>query len=253
MTERSPFLAVPARERLAENRSGFAIADAFPVSPGHALVVPFRPIATWWDAELAEQHDLVDLVAVVKRLLDERHRPDGSNVGFNDGPAAGQTVGHLHLHVIPRYAGDVADPRGGVRHVIPAKGNYLAPPPARLLDASSSQARMKLELLRALIADDLDRVDLVVSFIMRSGLDIVLPRLADAVQRGARVRVLTTDYLDVTDPDALATLLDLSESADEMPGTVDVKVWQEPGRSFHPKAYLFRSSTSGRAVGFVGS
>lgn len=124
----SPFAEIPPADWLASNRSAFAIDDAFPVSAGHALVVPRRLIATWWEASRDERHDLMDLVDEVKALLDERHRPDGYNVGFNAGAAAGQTVEHLHLHVIPRYAGDVADPRGGIRHVIPGKGNYLAPP-----------------------------------------------------------------------------------------------------------------------------
>ena len=69
---------------------------------------------------------LFDLVEDVKGRLDVEHSPDGYNVGFNDGDAAGQTVFHLHIHVIPRYSGDVEDPRGGVRYVIPAKANYLA-------------------------------------------------------------------------------------------------------------------------------
>lgn len=121
----SPFLDVPRDQWLAENRSAFAIFDAFPVTEGHALVIPHRRIATWWEASPDEQRDLLELVAVVKDLLDERHAPDGYNVGFNAGPAAGQTVDHLHVHVIPRYDGDVPDPRGGIRHVIPGKGNYL--------------------------------------------------------------------------------------------------------------------------------
>ena len=70
---------------------------------------------------------MVDLLNVVKEQLDAEFHPDGYNVGFNAGEAAGQTVAHLHLHVIPRYKGDVEDPRGGIRHVIPGKGNYLKP------------------------------------------------------------------------------------------------------------------------------
>src|SRR5260370_1948127 len=123
----SPFIAVPASEWLASNHSAFAIADGFPVSPGHALLVPRRAIATWWDATDDERADILTLVDEVKRQLDAELRPDGYNVGFNSGAAAGQTVGHLHIHVIPRYSGDVPDPRGGVRHVIPGRGNYLEP------------------------------------------------------------------------------------------------------------------------------
>ena len=82
----------------------------------------------------------------------------------------------------------------------------------------------------------------MVSFIMRSGLRIIFDRLEDTVARGAQVRVLTTDYMDVTDPDALAQLLDLQESSQTESGTLDVRVWQDEATSFHPKAYIFSSS-----------
>lgn len=122
----SPFLARPTSDHVAANALAFAIRDAFPVSPGHTLVVPFRLVPTFFDATPEEQRALIDLVGVVKAQLDALEpRPDGYNVGFNAGVAAGQTVMHLHVHVIPRYTGDVPDPRGGVRYVIPAKANYL--------------------------------------------------------------------------------------------------------------------------------
>ena len=122
----SPFLERPASEHVARNALAFAIRDAFPVSPGHTLVVPFRLVPTFFDATPEEQAAVIELVRVVKDQLDALDpRPDGYNVGFNAGLAAGQTVMHLHVHVIPRYAGDVPDPRGGVRYVIPAKANYL--------------------------------------------------------------------------------------------------------------------------------
>ena len=122
----SPFLERPASEHVARNTLAFAIRDAFPVSPGHTLVVPFRLVPTFFDATPEEQAAVLELVRVVKGQLDALDpRPDGYNVGFNAGVAAGQTVMHLHVHVIPRYAGDVPDPRGGVRYVIPAKANYL--------------------------------------------------------------------------------------------------------------------------------
>ena len=121
----SIFLARDASTWMASNRLAFAIADGFPVSHGHTLVIPRRLVATWFDATRDEHHALMDLVDEVKRLLDAQHQPDGYNIGINVGAAAGQTVMHLHIHVIPRYNGDVPDPRGGVRHVIPGKGNYL--------------------------------------------------------------------------------------------------------------------------------
>lgn len=98
--------------------------DGFPVSPGHALLMTRRHVADWFDATADEQQALTLAIAEVKREIDKAHRPDGYNVGFNAGEAAGQTVFHLHVHVIPRYTGDTPEPRGGVRGVIPGKAGY---------------------------------------------------------------------------------------------------------------------------------
>jgi superfamily II DNA or RNA helicase/diadenosine tetraphosphate (Ap4A) HIT family hydrolase len=246
----SPFLAVPAFEWLAANHSAFVIADRFPVSPGHVLVVPRRLIATWWDATDQERADILALVDEVKLQLDAELQPDGYNVGFNAGAAAGQTLGHLHIHVIPRYQGDMPDPRGGVRHVIPSKGNYLRPQaePYALVDGQDRLLRDAL--LRCLRDPRFDRVDLLVSFVMKSGLELLHGGLLDALDRGSRVRVLTTDYLTVTDADALARLLDLAEL---WPGAVATRVFHDPTTSFHPKAYLFSSADGAVAATFVGS
>ena len=121
----SPFLPMPADRVVAENALAFAIRDGFPVSDGHTLVITKRLVPTWFEATREEQLAILELVDEVKARLDVELRPDGYNVGFNAGVAAGQTVMHLHVHVIPRYSGDVEDPRGGVRHLIPGKGNYL--------------------------------------------------------------------------------------------------------------------------------
>ena len=207
----SPFREVPASQWIAANRSAFVIADRFPVSPGHALVVPRRVIATWWEATDEERTDMLALVDEVKRQLDAELAPDGYNVGFNAGEAAGQTVHHLHIHVIPRYRGDMSDPRGGVRHVIPGKGNYLRPAAEPYALVDGQHRLLRDDLLRCLRDPRLDRVDLLVSFVMKSGLDQLHGGLVDALDRGARIRMLTTDYLAVTDADALARLLDLAE------------------------------------------
>jgi diadenosine tetraphosphate (Ap4A) HIT family hydrolase/HKD family nuclease len=267
----SPFEAVPTERWLASNATAFAIADAFPVSPGHALVVSRRRIANWWEATGAERLDLIALVDVVKQRLDDEFHPDGYNVGFNSGTAAGQTIDHLHLHVIPRYAGDMADPRGGVRHVIPAMGNYLAAndaggwPPGVLGDQPTdpmpilldNRTRTVLAVLKGCLGDRrFDRADLVVSFVMRSGIGLVGPALEDALERGMHIRVLTTDYLQTTEPDALARLLDLSETfanPDTPTGRLEVRVFSDATTSFHPKGHLFRSSTTGTGVSVVGS
>jgi ATP adenylyltransferase len=114
----------PERTILLVSKLSLAVLDGFPVSKGHALVVPKRHAATIWDLTDSEYTDLYRLVRDVKELLVERFSPDGFNVGANCGEAAGQSVWHAHVHVIPRYKGDVPDPKGGVRHVIPLKGFY---------------------------------------------------------------------------------------------------------------------------------
>jgi diadenosine tetraphosphate (Ap4A) HIT family hydrolase len=98
--------------------------DGFPVSPGHLLVIPRRHIPTWFDATAEEQVALLQGIEMARQEILRRHQPDGFNIGINDGPAAGQTVPHLHIHLIPRYQGDLADPRGGVRWIIPEKADY---------------------------------------------------------------------------------------------------------------------------------
>lgn len=98
--------------------------DGFPVSKGHLLIIPNRHAADWFDLTVAEQQAIMDLVAQGKQWLEARYQPDGYNIGMNCGTAAGQTVLHMHCHLIPRYAGDQPDPRGGVRWVISEKADY---------------------------------------------------------------------------------------------------------------------------------
>ena len=102
----------------------FARFDLFPVSPGHTLIVPKRHVSTWFEMSIEEQVDGIDLIRQVKTYLDQQFQPDGYNIGMNCGLYAGQTIGHAHIHVIPRYKGDVARPDGGVRGVIPDKKEY---------------------------------------------------------------------------------------------------------------------------------
>ena len=109
---------------LLENDLAFAKYDLYPVSPGHVLVVPKRHTASWFDLTPAEQTAMFALANQAKKLLDERYAPAGYNLGINCGEAAGQTIMHVHLHIIPRYIGDVPNPRGGIRAVIAAKQDY---------------------------------------------------------------------------------------------------------------------------------
>lgn len=114
----------PKREILAESAHALAFFDSYPVSRGHALVVPKRHVITLFDLSDEEYAGCFGLVRPLKDLLLARFAPDGFNVGANCGEAAGQSVWHAHIHVIPRYQGDVANPRGGVRGVIPYKASY---------------------------------------------------------------------------------------------------------------------------------
>ena len=120
-----PFCNLGSARWIASNDLAFAMRDGFPVSPGHTLVIPHRHFPDWFDATNAERQALMALADEIRtQLLAQPRPPDGFNLGVNVGAAAGQTVPHLHLHVIPRYDGDVDDPRGGVRFVIPERGNY---------------------------------------------------------------------------------------------------------------------------------
>ncbi|MEK7667892.1 MAG: HIT family protein [Gemmatimonadota bacterium] len=106
------------------NAHAVAFADGYPVAPGHTLVVPRRHVASVFDLAAEEYAALWALVAAVRARLAVSAGADGFTIGVNDGVAAGQTVGHAHVHVIPRRAGDVSDPRGGVRWVLPERAAY---------------------------------------------------------------------------------------------------------------------------------
>jgi diadenosine tetraphosphate (Ap4A) HIT family hydrolase len=122
-----PFCSPDESRVFHRGTSVVGIWDAFPVSPGHAILVPMRHVASWFDATSEEQDDLMRAVATARATIEESSRPAGYNIGINVGQAAGQTVMHLHVHVIPRFVGDVDDPAGGVRFVIPERGDYRRP------------------------------------------------------------------------------------------------------------------------------
>ncbi|GLT24258.1 HIT family protein [Zoogloea oryzae] len=121
-----PFCHLPSGRIVLSGAEAFVVRDGYPVSAGHSLVIPRRHIGSFFDLTAAERDCMFELLAQAKAELYETCRPDGFNIGINDGAVAGQTVPHLHLHLIPRYAGDADDPRGGVRWVLPAKAKYWA-------------------------------------------------------------------------------------------------------------------------------
>jgi superfamily II DNA or RNA helicase/diadenosine tetraphosphate (Ap4A) HIT family hydrolase len=249
--------------------------DGFPVAPGHALLVTVRHVSTWFNASDEERVALLQAVQAARDAIEAKFPADGYNIGINDGAAAGQTIPHLHVHVIPRRHGDVADPRGGVRYVLPHRGNYLTHA-EHVTDAALSAYASSPLIADALIAvratlikggpDDpllpelkhqlaaSTGADFAVAFTLRSGLDLVHPHLQDLLDRAnGRVRIITGDYLDATDPDALLRLLDLR-------GRVECRVFEtraaaaasRSANAFHPKAYLFHHR-DGSGTAFVGS
>jgi len=119
-----PFCALPEERVLFRNDAAVAVRDAYPVTPGHTLVIPVRHVASVFDATRAESEAMLALLNTARDQLQVEFDPAGYNIGVNDGAAAGQTIGHLHIHLIPRYPGDRPDPRGGVRWVIPDKADY---------------------------------------------------------------------------------------------------------------------------------
>ena len=269
-----PFCTIDTQRIFYGGDVVIGIWDAYPVSDGHALLLPKRHVASWFDATTEERTALVEATAAVRDAILKRNSlqklpiPNGFNIGVNVGEGAGQTVHHLHVHVIPRYRGDVPDPRGGIRHVIPHRANYLAD--ARMEgagfvhDAEAASRRTDLpstirdrlviggrdDALIGPLLENLDRaqqVDIAVAFVLESGVDVIGAHLREVLERGGNVRLLTGDYMDATDPRALRRLLDL-----EGKGTIERRVFESSSESFHPKAYIF-VGRSGSGVAYVGS
>jgi len=250
-----------------------AFRDRFPVSAGHTLVIPRRHVASWFEATPEEQTEIWRAITEVKLELDRELEPDGYNVGFNAGEAAGQTVMHLHVHVVPRFHGDVDEPAGGVRFVIPAYGNYRSPgklpqpkratPPwvghaesASRLTTGGSQDPFARQIRAALL--DARRADIVAAFVQGSGVEHLDSSITAALERGTHFRIITGDYLHITQSQALRRLLDWSQFAqstdDAKHGSFAVRIVETAsiqGRSFHPKSWRMETDSGG--VAWVGS
>jgi len=118
------FCTLPPERIIDSNEYGVVIRDAYPVTLGHTLIMPKRHVGSWFEITEQEQLALIRLQTQAQQNLQKEFNPDGYTLGINDGPAAGQTIPHLHMHLMPRYNSDLKDPRGGVRWVIPEKANY---------------------------------------------------------------------------------------------------------------------------------
>lgn len=120
----SVFLEIPKSDWKFSNDHFFIVEDKFPVSPGHLLIISKRSAQDFFELNDKEKSSLPSLIEKAKSIIQRAHQPDGFNIGMNCGEVAGQTVHHFHCHVIPRYSGDMKDPRGGIRHCIEGKGYY---------------------------------------------------------------------------------------------------------------------------------
>jgi diadenosine tetraphosphate (Ap4A) HIT family hydrolase len=121
---KSVFQKIPESEYLYRDNHFFIIPDKYPVSDGHLLIVSNRNCIDYFGLTPEEQSALPEVIHQAKHIIEQSHKPDGYNIGMNCREAAGQTVFHFHCHVIPRYEGDVENPRGGLRSLIPGKGDY---------------------------------------------------------------------------------------------------------------------------------
>ena len=272
----SPFLEIAPTEWFCSNALCFAIPDHKPASRGHLLIITRRHVATWFDCTLPEQNDLMALVNQAKTLLDQQldPQPDGYQVLFNSGAAAGQTVHHAHVHLIPRYADKTSGPCGSAKPVAPEQASPVA-------DNSRKQASGLSRLtqpgslpsfsltvghpagpLWPRIANRIPgatEIDLVASFAQSSGLDLIRKALFSAHEAGARIRLLVGDYLCITSPDALRTLFGWMAIAGHSRGLaghfearlVELEKLHGHPSTFHPKAWRITDATGGIMV--VGS
>lgn len=272
----SPFLEIAPTEWFCSNALCFAIPDHKPASRGHLLIITRRHVATWFDCTLPEQNDLMALVNQAKTLLDQQldPQPDGYQVLFNSGAAAGQTVHHAHVHLIPRYADKTSGPCGSAKPVAPEQASPVA-------DNSRKQASGLSRLtqpgslpsfsltvghpagpLWPRIANRIPgatEIDLVASFAQSSGLDLIRKALFLAYEAGARIRLLVGDYLCITSPDALRTLFGWMAIAGHSRGLaghfearlVELEKLHGHPSTFHPKAWRIADATGGIMV--VGS
>jgi len=119
-----PFCHINDNQIIFQDDLVMTFRDGYPLSVGHTLIIPKRHISSLFDATDEEHMALLHALRTLKIELTQQYAPDGYNIGINDGLAAGQTVMHLHIHLIPRYTGDCTDPRGGVRWIFPEKAVY---------------------------------------------------------------------------------------------------------------------------------
>ena len=193
-----------------ETQSLYCIWDAFPVSKGHALIIPKRHFGDWFEATSEEMTELLLATNNCRKEIFKNETPDGFNIGINIGVPAGQTIPHLHVHVIPRYSGDMMDPRGGVRHVIPSKGNYLlesSPVETKAFDIYGGPTS---PLIDPLLNDfeEATAISIAVAFVTGAGINEIRDSIEELLGKNGKVQILTGDFNGFNDPKDLLMLLD---------------------------------------------
>ena len=248
MERHCPFCDPTRLTVIWENEYVRAMLDGFPVTEGHCLIAPRRHIERFDELTDIERAELMKAVAQVWPSV--RGLATDFNLGMNDGRLAGQTVPHVHLHLIPRRFGDIHDPTGGVRGVIPDRRDWkrfrqYPPPPARGLLAGSPHEALETELLLAF--DDAVTVDMAVAFLSKSGIDIIEEQCRDVLARPlARIRIISGDYLGFNAPQDLRRLLGFGTQ-------LELWVYETNAKAgFHAKSYMFKDE-AGRKTAFVGS
>ena len=118
------FCNIEKKRIILENSKSYAILDYYPISKGHALIIPKRHIDSIFHLKIEQYNALLELLNKMQKYLLEKFMPDAFNIGINDGEIAGQTIAHLHIHLIPRYKDDIIDPRGGIRNLFPEKAKW---------------------------------------------------------------------------------------------------------------------------------
>lgn len=128
MAEKCFFCDIQKQEddkKIIEKGDFFSRFDDFPISKGHAVIIPKSHVASIFELSSQQIQNLFFLIGETKKILKDKFSPNGFNIGINEGESAGQSIFHLHVHLIPRYIGDVKNPRGGVRNIFPKKADYI--------------------------------------------------------------------------------------------------------------------------------
>ncbi|MEZ4461218.1 MAG: DEAD/DEAH box helicase family protein [bacterium] len=235
------FTSIDRADWIAENDLAFAVRDRFPVSRGHTLVRPKSDVVDWFSASDRERAAILELVDRVKALLEREFRPHGYTIAMDCGEAAGQIVPHLHVHVIPRFYGDVPYPRSGNRPEVPWSDTHRQPPLSKGGDDPF------LKHLNPLFATA-TQIDILAAFVQDSGIALIESRLVSAIERDAKVRILCSDYLHITQEAAVRRLYDLQSASENR---IQVRIAASWETSFHPKSWQFVTPEGGSL--FVGS